>query len=236
MTGSEALAAGRTGEPLPSIDTLPDIARRLHRLTSELGGEEFAICMVLMRGHRPRLAPVLDSEYPGLSERTRLYAELSDEAMLHHVASHTAPFTWNIGEAPDERAPAPAHFRIDALVAGLGFPVFSEKGQRGAAFFSGVRHHVESDLLWDAHFRCLRWFGIIARLRPASITRRPNISKREMECLRLTANGLTSEEIAERLGLSVHTANQYLASTAQKLDATNRIHAVAKAIRLGLIE
>lgn len=236
MSGSEAAAIGRTGEPLPSIDTLPDIARRLHRLTSELGGEEFAICMVLMRGQRPRLLPVLDSKYPGLSERTRLYPELSDEPLLHHIASHTAPFTWNIGEAAGDGRSAPVRFEVDAPAGGLGFPVFSEKGQRGAAFFSGIRRHVESDLLWDAHFRCLRWFGIIARLRPASTARRPNISKREMECLRLTANGFTSEEIAERLGLSVHTANQYLASTARKLDATNRIHAVAKAIRLGLIE
>jgi DNA-binding CsgD family transcriptional regulator len=57
-----------------------------------------------------------------------------------------------------------------------------------------------------------------------------------MECLKLTARGLTSEDIARQLGLSVHTANQYLASTTQKLDATNRIHAVAKAMRLGLID
>ena len=42
----------------------------------------------------------------------------------------------------------------------------------------------------------------------------PTISKRELECLSLTANGLTSEEIADRLGLSVHTANQYLTNTA----------------------
>jgi DNA-binding CsgD family transcriptional regulator len=62
------------------------------------------------------------------------------------------------------------------------------------------------------------------------------MSKREIECLRLTANGLTSEEIAAELGLSVHTANQYLTSSAQKLNAVNRIHAVAKALRAGLID
>jgi DNA-binding CsgD family transcriptional regulator len=64
----------------------------------------------------------------------------------------------------------------------------------------------------------------------------PLISKRELECLKLTANGYTSDEIARLLKLSVHTANQYLSNTTQKLDAVNRMHAVAKALRMGLID
>ena len=42
--------------------------------------------------------------------------------------------------------------------------------------------------------------------------------------------------IRDRLKLSVHTANQYLTQSAQKLDAVNRTQAVAKALRLGLID
>src|SRR5690606_32909918 len=64
----------------------------------------------------------------------------------------------------------------------------------------------------------------------------PAISRRELQCLKLTAEGLTSEEIALRLGLSVHTANQYLANATEKLDAANRVHAVATALRAGLID
>ena len=64
---------------------------------------------------------------------------------------------------------------------------------------------------------------------------RPAMSNRELDCLRLTADGKTSEEIAAMLGLSMHTATQYLTSAAQKLDAVSRTHAVAKALRLGLI-
>ena len=58
---------------------------------------------------------------------------------------------------------------------------------------------------------------------------------RELECVRLTANGMTSEQIAAALKLSVHTANQYLTNSTQKLNAANRVHAVAKALKLGLI-
>ncbi len=48
-------------------------------------------------------------------------------------------------------------------------------------------------------------------------------------------DGYTSEEIAEKLGLSVHTVNAYLGSATVKLDAVNRIQAIAKAIRFGYI-
>ncbi|QKV19281.1 helix-turn-helix transcriptional regulator [Oricola thermophila] len=65
---------------------------------------------------------------------------------------------------------------------------------------------------------------------------RPRISTREEACLAWTAEGKTSEEIGIILELSPHTVNHYLGSAARKLGASNRMHAVAKALRLGLIE
>ncbi|MCK5746266.1 MAG: helix-turn-helix transcriptional regulator [Oricola sp.] len=64
----------------------------------------------------------------------------------------------------------------------------------------------------------------------------PRITVREQSCLAWTAEGKTSEEIGIILELSPHTVNHYLGSAARKLGATNRMHAVAKALRLGLIE
>jgi DNA-binding CsgD family transcriptional regulator len=64
----------------------------------------------------------------------------------------------------------------------------------------------------------------------------PRISTREQSCLAWTAEGKTSEEIGIILDLSPHTVNHYLGSAARKLGASNRMHAVAKALRLGLIE
>ncbi|MCI5078440.1 helix-turn-helix transcriptional regulator [Oricola sp.] len=64
----------------------------------------------------------------------------------------------------------------------------------------------------------------------------PRITVREQSCLAWTAEGKTSEEIGIILDLSPHTVNHYLGSAARKLGATNRMHAVAKALRLGLIE
>ena len=83
---------------------------------------------------------------------------------------------------------------------------------------------------------CYEVFASVAVLRTGSASSASAVSKRELECLKLTAAGRTSEDIARILGLSVHTANQYLTSAGAKLDAVNRMQAVAKAIRLGLIE
>lgn len=61
------------------------------------------------------------------------------------------------------------------------------------------------------------------------------LSKKELECLRWAADGKTSSEIAIITGLSEHTVNHYLIFACNKLNAVNRAHAVAKAIRAGII-
>jgi len=223
------------GNVSPHNDALADVARRLRRQANALGADLFSVFLVLTRS-KTRLLPVMDMDFPGMSERTRAFLDGPDEAMLRHIAGHTAPFTCNGAPTSIDRDDVLQRFDTDPATPIIGFPVFGESGQRGLIIFGGLAAWPAGDAISEAHWRCLQCFGLVAQARPVFGSRRPNLTKREMECLRLTAGGLTSEEIAQRLGLSAHTANQYLASTTQKLDATNRIHAVAKAIRLGLID
>ena len=58
---------------------------------------------------------------------------------------------------------------------------------------------------------------------------------REIEILRLIAEGLTNREIAERLYLSENTVKTYIQGIYQKLDAHNRIEAVMRATKWGLL-
>ena len=109
-------------------------------------------------------------------------------------------------------------------------------GEAGWSVFFGPDIALEPHDLFEIHARCFSLFEAVTRIRRRDGVTIPSISKRELECLKLTANGYTSEEIARLLKLSVHTANQYLSNTTQKLDAVNRMHAVAKALRLGLID
>jgi DNA-binding CsgD family transcriptional regulator len=61
------------------------------------------------------------------------------------------------------------------------------------------------------------------------------LSKREIECLRWSAAGKSSEEIAIILDLSSHTVASYLKSAMRKLDSVNRMQAVARAFRYRLL-
>ena len=62
------------------------------------------------------------------------------------------------------------------------------------------------------------------------------LSEGERNVLLWCANGKTSFEISRILNLSEHTVNHYIAAAARKLDATNRPHAIAKAIKAKLID
>ncbi len=71
--------------------------------------------------------------------------------------------------------------------------------------------------------------------RPRSLAAHKPLSARELECLRWSADGKTTEDIATILGLSAYTVGDYIKTAMTKLDANSRMQAVARAIRDGLI-
>ncbi len=62
------------------------------------------------------------------------------------------------------------------------------------------------------------------------------LSGRELEVLRLIAQGATNQQVAEQLVVSVGTVKSHINHILGKLDAHNRTEAVARARGLGLIE
>lgn len=63
----------------------------------------------------------------------------------------------------------------------------------------------------------------------------PQLSPREVECLKWTAEGKAHTEIAIILDLSEHTVRDYLKEARKKLDCVSLAQAVSKAKSLGLI-
>ena len=64
----------------------------------------------------------------------------------------------------------------------------------------------------------------------------PRLTKREYEVLDLLASGLTDLEIAERLVVSEETAKTYTKRLLKTLDVNNRLQAVLKGMRCGMVQ
>jgi NarL family two-component system response regulator YdfI len=62
-----------------------------------------------------------------------------------------------------------------------------------------------------------------------------SLSRREIEVLKMLADGQGNKIIAHRLGISEHTVKFHVASIMTKLDAGSRTEAVTQGIRRGLI-
>jgi DNA-binding NarL/FixJ family response regulator len=61
------------------------------------------------------------------------------------------------------------------------------------------------------------------------------LTSREAEILGLLASGLTNHEIASKLFVSESTVRAHLRTVTQKLGVNNRVHAVARAMQLGMV-
>ena len=64
---------------------------------------------------------------------------------------------------------------------------------------------------------------------------RVSLTPREHEVLAAMADGASNNVIAQRLGISLHTAKFHVAAILAKLDADSRTEAVARAAHLGLV-
>jgi DNA-binding NarL/FixJ family response regulator len=63
----------------------------------------------------------------------------------------------------------------------------------------------------------------------------PVLTPREVDVLRLVAQGLTNPDIARQLVLSEHTVHRHLANILRKLSLSSRTAAAAWGVRAGLV-
>lgn len=62
------------------------------------------------------------------------------------------------------------------------------------------------------------------------------LTERELEILEMVSQGLTNQEIADRLFLSENTIKKYISNILNKLQVNNRVEAAMLAVRKGLID
>jgi DNA-binding CsgD family transcriptional regulator len=71
---------------------------------------------------------------------------------------------------------------------------------------------------------------------PQGAMRQLPLTSRESEVLLWVANGKSTAEIASILNIARRTVDEHVQTSIRKLDAANRTHAVAIAIRCGIIK
>lgn len=125
--------------------------------------------------------------------------------------------------------------RCPVFVAVTSFadPVMVERA-RMSGFRGFVSKATDRLSLVDVIERCHAGEEIFPRPRHHE-TAGSHLSDRELEVLALVAEGLTNADVGEALGISRETVKSHLAQVLRKLDAVDRVNAVARAYRMGLL-
>lgn len=219
-----------------------DLLQQMLGLQRSLNARNFAVLRVSGSGlSAKRLVKHVADNFPPASQGVSAILDLYGETFVEHLETSVLPLLWNGREENSTAETADFDAFVTRLrgrtlpFAGVAFPVRLGATGNGYAIFTSAYLDLTSELIIETHIQAT---AVIARQlqqeerrgQPAEM-----LTEREIACLQMAGDGHISEEIAEKLGLSVHTVNAYLGTATTKLDSVNRIQAIAKAIRLGYI-
>ncbi len=162
------------------------------------------------------------------------------------VATHRlTPFSWTSVVKERRLTRRQARFMDEArecgLKEGITVPIYGLNGDMAVLSAVSGDDRIEVERYIEAnrallHMAALYAHEAVCRISgPAEGEAAHKLHPRELECLLWAAKGKTSWEIGQILKISEGTVNQYFNSAARKLAVNNRLHAVAKAIMLGII-
>lgn len=113
---------------------------------------------------------------------------------------------------------------------------FLDQGPPMQALLESLRSQPERAGLQNYIDRLLSGFAETQHPAPKAEPTTDLLSERELEVLKLLAQGLTNQEIAGRLYVSVNTVKTHVKGVYNALDVRNRTEAAARAQELGLLE
>jgi LuxR family quorum sensing-dependent transcriptional regulator len=192
---------------------------------------------------REQIANVLLADWPDeWARRYFAHGYLFADPAIGRVLENRGPFLWS-ELAPDCAADAAARRVMEeasefGLRAGFTIPLATVDG--GVVGLSLAGDRIETPPAMAGVLTLVGSYAVTRCLQLESAggrrVRRPiRLSPRETEALQWAAEGLTEAEIAEAMGISEHGVDKHMRLARRKLGTRNRTHAVAEAIRLGLV-
>jgi DNA-binding CsgD family transcriptional regulator len=223
-----------------SIDELTDLCRDGSK---RLGFQSFIYALRVPTHFADARLIMLDGYPDGWVKRYFEQAYHDADPVMAYCANHITPIQWHeLPLAKGSREELVMREAADfGLRAGITMPIHSPNGELGILSLAldappeQARTVTETALpyvqLLAAHLH-----EAVRRVAGLVKAAGPDLSPREVECLRWAADGKTSGEIAQILGLSESTINFHVNNSILKLDVINRQHAIGKAALQGLIQ
>jgi LuxR family transcriptional regulator, quorum-sensing system regulator CciR len=232
----------RFGERASAIEDGDQLEQLIAEATHELGFDHFAVLHHDSLS-RPSRRMVMIHSYPGgWAEELMGAAPAKDVDPVHRASIRThVGFRWcelpqlvRLGSA--ERRFLDRAKRHD-IADGFTVPVNVPGEPPGSCSFALRR----GSAMPDRRLYCAEQVGLHAFRAARRIHgypengRRPKLSRRELQCVRLVAAGKTDWEIAAILGISVETAHQYVKRARAAYDVVSRAQLVACGLRDALV-
>lgn len=223
--------------------------KELEQLITSIGYQYFCVFHEPKPIENPAQLIIAANWEPSWIERYVARKYIAIDPTIKHLLRTNRSFTWAQAVKAYENHP---HYRrmqkmmqdgkAHGLVSGHIFPVFGRNGLMGATTFGGpvdielspVEVMLLETVTRTTYFKLLEFEGV-AYANKVGDGNDILLTHREIQALSNMADGMTSPEIAEVLKVAPTTIDWYGASVQEKLEARNRIHAVAIAIRKGLV-
>lgn len=218
-----------------------EVAARLQHMQKMIGAKDYAVFRLVGQGlpSTRRLTCALSNWADQEECRTQALLETHGEGLMAHLEVSTLPVVWGGEARPIATLVLPPFTKLftsqHLAFSGIAFPVRLGSNGSGFVVFTGELLDIGSEILLDVHMRANQVMIDLLGADEKKMQPAEALNEREIACLQMAGDGCISETIAEKMGLSVHTVNAYLGTATAKLDAVNRIQAIAKAIRLGYI-
>lgn len=164
------------------------------------------------------------------------------DPVLQQVPNRRMPFFWS-DLFTEAKLSAKQRLLLEesrefGMKGGLSIPVHGPCGE--SYVISLARSGGNGDdrsLIAPIHTLGVNFFHSFSQraFRPERPPELPRLTERERECLAWSANGKSAWAISQIIGVSENTVNFHLKSAMKKLGTSNRVQAVAIAVRAGLI-
>jgi LuxR family transcriptional regulator, quorum-sensing system regulator BjaR1 len=217
-------------EAMSETKTLDDLIRRIHLVVNNLGID----CFTFYEFSAPD--PLITGTFPSewIDHYQRQHYNLADP-MFILLRRGVRPVLWKELEPYAARNAASKKILGEAsefrLLDGYSVPISDPSGMRCLLSFSTIQLDSHPKLLL-----ALQLISVFAHAKYEEIVATAQdglgpLSDREIECLKWAAAGKTDWEIGQIIEVKTTTVRTHLEHARQKLNAANKVEAVAKAIR-----